>query len=135
MPTQIQNVIATREMIWTRADGVTFPVDIYVGDLVSNTSTDPDLADYWLASVQVLGPSVDATVYTAIGDDSIQALIHALCRAGEIVSSSIIASQLDFADVPNFGFPVLPGSTTGGGPTVGGGTTGGGGGTPGGGLG
>ncbi|MCW3099284.1 MAG: hypothetical protein JWL77_4902 [Chthonomonadaceae bacterium] len=108
MPTLIQNVIATRSMIWTRTDGATFPVDVYVGDLVFIASTDPDLSDYWQASTQVLDPSIDDSVVTCGGDDSVQALFHALFRAGDILSSSIIASQIDYSVIPNFGFPVLP---------------------------
>ena len=107
MPAQINNVIASRTMTWTRADGATFPVNVYIGNLVFVPSTDATLAAYWQASVQIVGPGIDGSIRTCSGDDSVQALYHALANAGMIISSSIIASQLDYSVVPNFGFPVF----------------------------
>ena len=107
MPTDISNVIASRDMTWTRVDGVEFPVAAYVGDLNYVDSSDPDIERPWTASVQVLGPSINDAVTTVYGSDSVQALYHALALVGTILSSSMIASQIDFAILPNFGFPTL----------------------------
>ena len=94
-------------MVYTAIDGTEEPVMVYIGDLTYNPPADPDSSDFWTASVQVIGAAMSGEVNILAGADSVQALYSALAMAGTIVSSSMIASQIDFAELPNFGFPVL----------------------------
>ena len=107
MPSQITNIIASRDMIWTRDSGEEAPIVVTIGDLVYQESTDPELCGQWAASIQIAGHSISNSIHTVYGMDSVQALYHALALAGSILQSSAIANQIDFAALPNFGFPTL----------------------------
>ncbi len=101
-------IIATRQFTWIRYDDAEVEAFVEIGapvQLPVHIDEDGD----WYCTVRTRGMG-DDTVRTVIGVDSVQALYHALALAGKLVGSSFLAvtQDLDWLEVPNFGFPPLP---------------------------
>lgn len=100
-------VLATREMHWTRADGVIMASYVDIGMPFLEPPPDADADPAWGCMVRTRGLGDDRIV-RVYGVDAIQALYLALVYAGSRVSSSIVANSLDWKEVPNYGFPTAP---------------------------
>ena len=99
-------VIASRAMTWTRADGVQFPALIEIGTPFPNPMPLPNEGE-WCCQVRSEGLGDDEQL-TLFGGDSVEALTYALIFGGTFASCSLVAQSLDWANVPNYGFPILP---------------------------
>lgn len=106
--TEMTQIIATRRFTWVRPDGVEVEAFVEIGIPVQFPAEVDEDGD-WYCTVRTRGMG-DNSVRTVIGVDSVQALYHALALAGSLVGSSILAltQDLDWKEVPNYGFPPTP---------------------------
>ncbi|RUL88039.1 DUF6968 family protein [Tautonia sociabilis] len=100
-------IIATRPMVWLRADGAEIPAFVEIGMPYQLPPDVPGEPGDWACRVRTRGLG-DNNFYTVYGVDGIQVLYLALSMAGTLVSNSIVAGDLDWSEVPNFGFPPPP---------------------------
>lgn len=100
-------IVASREFIWTRIDGATFPAFAEIGVPFQLPPNDDGTAGDWACKVRTRGLG-DNSIQTVVGVDTIQAIYLAMVQAGFRVGQSVIASDLDFAALPNYGFPPPP---------------------------
>ncbi len=107
VPDPMGPVLATRTMQWTRADGVVFPAYVDLGVPFEYADLAPNAAPAWACNVRTRGLG-DDTIHTLYGVDAIQSLYLAMVVAATCVSNSIVAASLDWAQVPNYGFPTAP---------------------------
>ena len=105
MQYSMTSVIATREMTWKHKDGSETPVIVSLGPPLPRFSEVNEPAD-WYCTFQIVGLG-DETVRAVFGADGIQAILLALMTAGKIVAASPPGrhGELDWKEVPNFGFP------------------------------
>lgn len=101
-------ILATREMSWTRDDGVIHSAFVDVGVPYQDDPREGDTGPVWCCNVRTRGLGNDSGFANIRGVDAIQALYLALVHAGSRVSASMVADRLDWAKVPNFGFPIPP---------------------------
>ena len=98
-------VIATREMIRSRPDGVQTTITVQIG---TPAPTPPgSVYNGWYCPVQFQGLPFQ-TVFFGMGDDSAQALIHALTLPFPILTAMPFANELNYSCAPTFGFPEMP---------------------------
>ncbi len=120
-------VIATRPLAWQDAAGNMNQALVQIGLPFANPRQ-PGNATWegpWGCRVQVQGLD-DNVCYTMFGEDSIEALATAIVFGGTIVTNSSVAAGLNWAILPNCGFPTFPtppaaAGTGGGGGVVAGG--------------
>ena len=98
-------IIATRAFSWAHPDGAEQKAYIDISLPVELPNDDSNMTD-WECHVITRGFGADS-VYPVIGADAVQALYNALILAGTLVSSSLVAlaSDIDWGELPNFGFP------------------------------
>ncbi len=109
-------VIASREMTRTRQpDGVEVTITVEIGAPVQTPAEDP--AGGWYATMQFSADPTN-TVHVLYGEDSVQALTHALCMPGVVLPALPYANEIDFSPSPTFGFPIAPDMSGGGGPVA-----------------
>jgi len=93
-------------MTRTRPDGVTIPI---VFELSQPERTPPELGlPDWYVTNRFLGLQDDDHVYAWFGEDPVEALALAICFAGDFLEGLPFASEIDYSNVPHFGFPILP---------------------------
>lgn len=102
----MSTVIASRVMTRTRQpDGVQITITVEIGMPVQTPADDP--CGGWYATMRYsIDP--DGEVYVCYGDDSVQALIHALVMPGVLLPVFPYAHEIDFSLLPTFGFPLPP---------------------------
>ena len=105
--TQFGDLLASREFQWAQADGVLHFAYVDIGVPYLDPPRDVNSDSAWGCKIRTRGLGLDRTV-VIFGVDAIQAIYLALAYAGNEVANSIVASRLDWKDVPNFGFPELP---------------------------
>ncbi len=99
-------IIASSQMTRTRADGVKVAIRVNIG---TPTPIPPEAnMTGWYATLQILGIQNDSEVFTCLGNDSAQALGGAICFPGVMLSAMPFAHEIDFSNIPNFGFPIWP---------------------------
>ncbi|QVL31001.1 hypothetical protein KIH39_19405 [Telmatocola sphagniphila] len=74
---------------------ISMPVNINVGQ-----------SNYWACNVRTRDTGED-DLKTAQGDDSVQAIYHALILAGIMVNELTISSAFQESELENFGFPSI----------------------------
>ncbi len=99
-------VMASRPMVYTRQDGVRSAAVVYIG-LPFALPPYPDGTPAWGCQVQTIGIGNDR-IMTSRGPDTAQAVIYALVLAGTLCNGSVVAAQIDWSAMPNFGFPTVP---------------------------
>ena len=109
-------IIATRTMYWQNAAGVNVPALVEIG----LPFEDPAQGGSWYCRLRTTGLG-NNQLLTFEGVDSVGALCTALSLAGTFVSISPMSAGLDWAMLPNWGFPVIPAPAAGGGVGGGGG--------------
>ena len=97
---------ATRTFLYTRPDGSTSPILVEIGIPYAMPADDPAIEPAWACPFRTRGFAADESA-TIFGVDGVQALHLALGFAGTRVAAKPEAAGLDWADVPNFGFPPM----------------------------
>jgi hypothetical protein len=102
----MSSILATREMIWKHKDGEETPVIINLGRPLPRVKEGSEFNE-WYCTFQIVGLG-DETIGTTFGVDGMQALLLALKIAGKIIAASRPGrlGELDWKDVPHFGFPL-----------------------------
>ncbi len=101
------DVILSRPMTRTRVDGVQTQVEIRFGKpTLTPTKNGEPPTDYY-CPIQLDGFQ-DDRIYIAYGESTVDAVINAFTLAPILLGSSLIAKDLDFAELPNYWFPILP---------------------------
>ncbi len=107
MPYQMTDVLLSRMMTRTRADGVQNEVEIRFGALTLMAPKPGDSPDsVYYCPIQLVGFQ-DDKIYAGVGESTLDAVINALMLAPILLRYSIIGKELDWAEAPNYGFPVL----------------------------
>jgi len=99
-------IIAVSSMTRTRPDGVQEPITVEFGapELVPEEVGIPG----YYATLRIRGIQQDEKVFCVYGGDSAQALSLALCTPGVFLPALPFADEIDFSELPHFGFPVMP---------------------------
>ncbi|MEW4567434.1 hypothetical protein AB1L88_06160 [Tautonia sp. JC769] len=106
-------IIATRPMLWRNEDGVDVPALVEIG-LPFEDPADPAAREgWWYCRLRITGLG-DDQIHTFEDVDSVGALCAALTMAGTFVSIAPGSAGLDWAMLPNWGFPVMPTPDVGG---------------------
>jgi hypothetical protein len=100
-------ILATREMTWEDADGDTHTAYVDIGVPSERQAPDANSESDWECKVRLRNLG-DEEVRSAYGVDAVQAIFHALAMAGVLVAANGLADELDWSEVPNFGFPLPP---------------------------
>lgn len=100
-------VLATREMVWEDADGNAHLAYVDIGAPTERPAPDVNSEPDWVCKVRFRNLG-DDVVRSAYGVDTVQAIYHAMAKAGVLVAATGLAENLDWAKVPNFGFPLPP---------------------------
>jgi len=105
MTIPMTQIIASRDLVWTRGDGSQSTARVNVGQPLPRVNLEREIED-WYCTTQIVGLG-DDRVRTVFAVDAIQALVFALRLAGVVVSASApgVAGQLDWSEVANHGFP------------------------------
>ncbi len=98
------NILAAREFSWVRGDGVTIHAYAEIGFPFPYPPLNDGSDGGWGCNVRTRGLD-DNRIDIVNGVDAIQALYHALIQAGTRTGNSIVAKDLDWAALPNYGFP------------------------------
>ncbi len=107
-------ILATREMAWEDVNGNTHLAYVDIGAPVERPAPDMNTEPDWVCKVRLRNLG-DEVVRSAFGVDTVQAIYHAMAKAGVLVAATGLAGELDWAEVPNFGFPLPPVVPNGGG--------------------
>jgi hypothetical protein len=107
-------IIATRKFAMTYQDGSEQFAYLDISLPLELPNPDPEMTD-WQCQVITRGLGADKS-YPVIGADAVQAIYNALILAGALVSSSLVAlaSDIDWGELPNFGFPPNPSASDNG---------------------
>ncbi len=106
MPYQMTDVIMTRTMTRTRIDGVQTQVEIRFGKPAVRTPAGNGSDGDHYCPIQLVGFQ-DDKIYAGVGVEDVDAVIAAFTIAPVLLGTSLIAKDLDFAQAPNYGFPIL----------------------------
>ena len=99
-------VIAARTMTRRAADGKDVKAVVEIGIPFEHPAPPGQRHGNWCCQVQTSGLG-DDRLYTLFGFDSLQALCHAIDFGRTIVTNSRNSADLDWARMPNHGFPVV----------------------------
>ena len=102
-PTGLGQIIATRPLAWVDQNGNNNTALVQIG----LPFADPNGTGLWACGFTVTGLGNDIA-QTTYGSDSVDALSQALYSCAFFVSTSPPAIGLDWAVLPNWGFPVTP---------------------------
>ncbi len=108
MPLPMTDVILSQPMTRTRVDGVQNEVEIRFGTptlMAPEPGDSPDPVYY--CPIQLAGFQDDG-IYVVYGGSTVEAVINAFTLAPVLLRTSLIAKDLDWAELPNYGFPILP---------------------------
>jgi len=112
-------IIATRPMLWQNAAGVNVPALVEIGVPFEDPADPANQGGSWYCRLRTTGLGADQLL-TFENVDSLGALCAAITLAGTFVSISPMSAGLDWAMLPNWGFPVMPAPADGGGGAGGG---------------
>lgn len=100
-------VVATRTMYWQNEAGVNVPALVEIGLPFEDPAHPAAQGGWWYCRLRTTGLGNDQLLAFE-GVDSLDALCAALSLAGAFVSISPMSAGLDWAMLPNWGFPVVP---------------------------
>lgn len=114
----MSDVIALRQLPWQSADGASVMIEARFGlPTPLPGSGDGEAVDWYCPyevervreSAEDGGGTCEMLVqHATLGADSVQALYHALQIVGVEISTLAGSPATYWADVPNFGFPLVP---------------------------
>ena len=103
---ETETVIATRKMKRKLPDGTEAIALVEIGAPFPHPKKSEQVEGDWCCRVRTQGLGNDVS-FVLFGMDAIQALYHALAIAGTLTTTSPYAAALDWANIPNHGFPPL----------------------------
>jgi len=106
-------IIATRLMHWRNASGQDVPALVEIGLPYEDPANPANQGGSWYCRMRTTGLGNDQLL-TFEDVDAVGALCTALSLAGTFVSISPMSAGLDWAMLPNWGFPVMPALPAGG---------------------
>lgn len=107
-------IIATRPMLWQNAAGVNVPALVEIGLPFQGPPHPGTQGESWFCRLRTTGLGPDQLlIFEDV--DSLGALCTAITLAGTFVSISPMSAGLNWAILPNWGFPVMPDPADGGG--------------------
>ncbi len=101
-------VIATRDLIRIRPDGVSVTITVEIGRPEKTPDDFIELHGPWYATMRIIGTSEEPEVMWAGGDSSVEALMFAMFMPGVILRALPYADEFEFAQAANFLFPIPP---------------------------